>query len=181
MSCPWACCLGAGWKVFLHTRLIYCKCSDIYSMNADYGSRSLTLPLFHMINKSQLSTPHLYSLFYDTCAPVFEPIIGWVLFYVPFLPFSLKCAAQGKLTDRYSFCESSAWSEWECWPPPGPWSQLCLSLLNLPYSVPPSHCPFDDALGKAKRPGSSGHHSDKELERFLFFSLSKDEKAQALI
>ncbi|KAA8589055.1 hypothetical protein FQN60_010400 [Etheostoma spectabile] len=49
---------------------------------------------------------------------------------------------------------------------------IYLSLLNLPGSFPPSHCPFDDVLGKAKRPGSSLLYSAKELARFLFFSLS---------
>lgn len=63
-------------------------------------------------------------------------------------------AAGGEIfNSRYTFSESSAWSEWECWPPPGPWSQLCLLRLNLPCSFPPSHCPFDDVPGKAKSPG----------------------------
>lgn len=69
-------------------------------------------------------------------------------------------------------------SEWEWWPPSGPWSQLRLSALNLPCSFPPSHCPFDDVLTKAKR--AEQHYSVKELGRFLLFSLSKDEKAKSL-
>lgn len=75
----------------------------------------------------------------------------------------LSIAGGEIFTSRYPFSESSVWSEWECWPPPGPWSHLCLSLLNLPCSFPPSHCPFDDVLGKAKRPGGSRHYSVKEL------------------
>ncbi len=92
----------------------------------------------------------------------------------------LRVAGGEIFTSRYPFSESSAWSEWECWPPSGPWSQLCLLLLNRPCSFPPSHSPFDDVLGKAKRPGSSRHCSVKELGRFLFFCLSKDEKAKGL-
>lgn len=102
----------------------------------------------------------------------------WIPLCAPSLPVWYKCADEGKQTSRYR--ESSAWSEWECWPPLGPWSQLCLSPLNLRGSFPPPHCPFDDALGKAKRPASSRLCSVKELGRFLLFSLSKDEKAKGL-
>lgn len=83
-------------------------------------------------------------------------------------------------TSIYPFSESSAWSGWECWPPLGPLSQLFVLLLNLPCSFPPSHCPFDGVLGKARRPGRSWLRSVRELRRFLFFLLSKDEKAKGL-
>lgn len=43
-----------------------------------------------------------------TCTLVFERNRGWVILCVPSLPFWLKCAAQGKPTSRYPFCESSA-------------------------------------------------------------------------
>lgn len=139
--CPWVCCLGAGWRVCLHTHLICCKCSHIQYAGCWMASG-------HSCFQTNPSTSHLYSSFCDTC-PWFETFMGWVLLCVPLVPFSLKCAAQCKLTDRYPFYESSAWSKRECWPPPGPWSQRCLSLLNS--SVPPFHCPFDDALTKAKK------------------------------
>lgn len=59
-------------------------------------------------------------------------------------------------------------------------SALSIAAQSPWLLFPSSHCPFDDVLGKAKRPGSSWHYSVKELGRFLFFSLSKDEKAKGL-
>lgn len=58
-------------------------------------------------------------------------------------------------------------SEWEYLPPSRPWSQLCLSLLNILCSSTSSYSLFDGVLREALRSASSQPHSVKELERFL--------------
>lgn len=59
-----------------------------------------------------------------------------------------------------------------------------ISALSIatqsPFIFPRPHCPCDDVLGEAERPGSSRHYSVKSLWRFLFFSFFKEGKQNNL-